>query len=152
MRSRLGKDGGRSGAGIFFTDGRKVLLLKRGESDNEGTWCLPGGKVEEGESAIEAARRESMEECGRVKGSRFDDLEQRDGMHRWTTFFFRVDGPFGCRLSHEHTDYGWFKLADLKGMDLHPKFRKHLHRHLSVVRRQVSGKGFNEWLSIREAF
>ena len=38
-----------AGAGIFFTDGKKVLLLRRSEKgDGNGTWGLPGGKVEEG--------------------------------------------------------------------------------------------------------
>ena len=64
MWKRIGKNGskywGGKGAGIFFTDGKKVLLLKRsGKGDNEGTWGLPGGKIEGNESAIDAATREA---------------------------------------------------------------------------------------------
>lgn len=132
-----------AGAGIFFTDGKKVLLLKRGEGDHEGKWGLPGGKIEEGESPIDAARRESREECGvSSKGSRFGDLCEQDGMHVWTTFFFRVKRPFRCRLSHEHTEYRWVPLGEVADMDLHPSLKKNLDRHMSVAR----GSGFREWL------
>jgi 8-oxo-dGTP pyrophosphatase MutT (NUDIX family) len=40
---------------------RKVLVGKRG--DGQG-WCLPGGKVDPGESFCEAAERELWEETG----------------------------------------------------------------------------------------
>jgi 8-oxo-dGTP diphosphatase len=156
MWKRLGRDGSRywgsRGAGIFFTDGRKVLLLKRSEKgDGFGTWGLPGGKVEEGETDIDAAIREAEEECGRVAGQRFDDLREKDGMHEWTTFFFRVDKPFRCKLSDEHSDWKWVKFGSLKNYDLHPKLKENLDRHLKAVRKS-SGKGvikFREWLDFR---
>ena len=44
--------------------GRDVLLVKRGQKLGLGLWSLPGGKVEFGESAEAAARREVMEETG----------------------------------------------------------------------------------------
>lgn len=159
MWKRVGDDGGRywgmAGAGIFFTDGKKVLLLKRSEKgDGYGTWGLPGGKIEEGESAIDAARREAKEECGKVKGQRFDDLVEKDGLHKWTTFFFRIEKPFKCKLSDEHTEYKWFKIGELKDQKLHPKMKENLDRHIGAVRRSF-GKGllkFAEWVSYRESF
>ena len=39
----------------------EILLLRR--SDN-GHWCLPGGRMEPGESVVDAARREIREETG----------------------------------------------------------------------------------------
>lgn len=157
MWSRLGRDGnsywGKSGAGIFFTDGSKVLLLKRSEKgDGYGTWGLPGGKAEQGESAIDTARRESKEECGKVKGRRFDELEERDGLHKWTTFFFKIEKPFKCRLSDEHTEYKWFKLDELDEIKLHPKLKSNIDRHVKVVRKHLGRRSFSEWLSRREAF
>jgi 8-oxo-dGTP pyrophosphatase MutT (NUDIX family) len=138
-----------AGAGIFFTDGKKVLLLKRGgEERNKGTWGLPGGGVEEGESAIQAARRESVEECGRVQGRRFGSLVEKDDDHEWTTFFFRIKKPFKCKLSDEHTDWKWFDLDDLHNLNLHPKFKKNMERHLSFLKKR---KSFSEWLEIRES-
>lgn len=41
-----------------------VLLVKRGRPPAEGSWSLPGGKVEGGERLAEALRREIAEETG----------------------------------------------------------------------------------------
>ena len=50
-----------------FRDG-KVLLAQRGKAPLEGVWSLPGGRVESGEKARDAALRELAEETG-VKAS-----------------------------------------------------------------------------------
>lgn len=50
-----------SSAVIFDELREKVLLTQR--SDN-GQWCLPGGRVEAGESVAEACAREVWEETG----------------------------------------------------------------------------------------
>ncbi|MCB1085040.1 MAG: NUDIX hydrolase [Chlamydiia bacterium] len=43
----------------------KFLIVKRAPECISGeTWCLPGGKLEEGESRIEGAQRELHEEVG----------------------------------------------------------------------------------------
>jgi len=38
------------------------LLIQRRHPPNQGTWTFPGGRVERGESLVEAVRREVMEE------------------------------------------------------------------------------------------
>ena len=59
-----------SGTGVIvIVNNNEMLLLKRG--DRQG-WCLPGGKVEEGEMAVKCAVRELFEESG-IKAS-IDDL------------------------------------------------------------------------------
>ncbi len=40
------------------------MLLRKGTGIHDGTWCLPGGKVEEDESPMTAALRELDEEIG----------------------------------------------------------------------------------------
>lgn len=42
----------------------EVLLVRRGKPPNIGSWALPGGGQELGETAADAARREILEECG----------------------------------------------------------------------------------------
>ena len=50
-------------AGILYTDGEKVLLLKRSKiGGNPFTWDLAGGRAEKGESPFRNAKRESKEE------------------------------------------------------------------------------------------
>ena len=44
--------------------GDQVLLCQRGKPPNLGSWTLPGGAQELGETCEQAARRELLEECG----------------------------------------------------------------------------------------
>jgi 8-oxo-dGTP diphosphatase len=53
------------GAVITRADGR-LLLIKRGNEPGRGLWSLPGGRVEPGESDVEAVAREVHEETGLV--------------------------------------------------------------------------------------
>ena len=49
------------GAVIFNNEG-KVLLVKRKNPPNKGSWAIPGGKVKYGETLEEAVKREIKEE------------------------------------------------------------------------------------------
>jgi len=49
--------------------GHQVLLVKRGGGAYRGLWSLPGGVIELGETAVEAARRELLEETGLLASS-----------------------------------------------------------------------------------
>lgn len=49
-------------AAVVFDEARARLLLTR-RADN-GQWCLPGGRVEAGETVVEACLRELREETG----------------------------------------------------------------------------------------
>ncbi len=53
-------------AAVFRDDG--VLLVERGKGAMRGRWSLPGGHIEPGERAIDAARREVLEETGVTAG------------------------------------------------------------------------------------
>jgi 8-oxo-dGTP diphosphatase len=44
--------------------GDEVLLVQRAKAWFHGYWALPGGKIEPGETAVEAALRELLEETG----------------------------------------------------------------------------------------
>jgi ADP-ribose pyrophosphatase YjhB (NUDIX family) len=59
----------------------QVLLVKRGRSPAKGLWSLPGGHIEPGELAIDAARRELAEETG-IAARIFDIAAVRDAVHR----------------------------------------------------------------------
>jgi len=65
-------------AGILILDTNdNALFLKRGAGgDMPGMWCFPGGRLEDGETSIDAAVRETKEETG------FDVI--RKGLVEWT--------------------------------------------------------------------
>ena len=52
------------GVGAVVWDGRRVLLVRRGQPPAQGSWSLPGGLIDVGETAEAAVRREVREECG----------------------------------------------------------------------------------------
>lgn len=51
-------------AGIVCLRGDDVVLVRRGTPPLEGRWSLPGGRIEWGERAADAALRELKEETG----------------------------------------------------------------------------------------
>lgn len=127
-------------AAIFDAQGR-VLLTKR--TDN-GQWCLPGGGVEAGESVAEACAREVLEETGlsvRVKRlvgvySHPDQLAvypDRNKAHFVVLHFEAeiVSGEPG--LSDETTDYGYFTLEEVNGLDM---LGRHKERILDTLANQ----------------
>jgi ADP-ribose pyrophosphatase YjhB (NUDIX family) len=125
---RLGKQGKiRLGCSAAIFDARGRILLTR-RSDN-GQWCLPGGRMESGESAAEACEREVFEETGlnvRVKRlvgvySHPDQLVvYPDGKkaHIVALHFEaeNIGGQLG--LSNETTDFGYFTLEQIEGLEM----------------------------------
>jgi 8-oxo-dGTP diphosphatase len=50
--------------GVVCLRGREVLLIRRGKPPRLGEWSIPGGRIESGERAVDAALRELKEETG----------------------------------------------------------------------------------------
>ncbi len=99
--------------GVWFyslaTD--RYLYLLRQDTKNPGTWGLPGGKIEPGESLLSAMQRECEEEIGDFpEYIRLVPLEQftsPDDRFIYHTFFCCVEKEFQPRLNHEHSGYAW---------------------------------------------
>jgi 8-oxo-dGTP pyrophosphatase MutT (NUDIX family) len=72
-----------SAGGVILDDSRRVLVLRRRQ---EGTWVLPKGRVEPGESLSQTATREVEEETG-LKGLR---VMREIGLVRYV-FYWRPD-------------------------------------------------------------
>jgi ADP-ribose pyrophosphatase YjhB (NUDIX family) len=125
---RLGKEGQiRLGCSAAILDeDRRILLTRR--MDN-GQWCLPGGRMESGESAAEACEREVFEETGlnvRVKRlvgvySHPDQLVvYPDGKKAHiVALHFEAEITSGeLGLSNETTDFGYFTLQQIEGLEM----------------------------------
>lgn len=54
----------RAASAVILDDQRRVLLVLRGTEPEKGSWSVPGGSCEPGESYADAARREALEETG----------------------------------------------------------------------------------------
>ena len=51
--------------GCFIESDGEVLYLHRSPDRRQGgTWCVPGGKIDEGETVVQAIAREVFEETG----------------------------------------------------------------------------------------
>jgi 8-oxo-dGTP pyrophosphatase MutT (NUDIX family) len=108
-------------AGILYRCGNAVLLLLRGgDCDHPNTWGLPGGKIEEGETAMAAAIRESQEETGFAPDPRtLRVLEQTDHFGTFGTFGTTLAQQFVPVLNSEHRGYVWAPLDALPA-PIHP--------------------------------
>jgi len=133
----------RSAAGILFTDGGRVLLLRRsGAVTDSFTWGLRGGRMEPGEIPLETAVRESDEEMGDTPLFWLSGVYQVPG---YTTFIATVADPsFRPQLNLEHTEYRWVKLPQVASLRLHPGFAlawPALRRRVSALQSPSSGDG-----------
>ncbi|MBW9590134.1 NUDIX domain-containing protein [Citrobacter freundii] len=107
------------GSGIMFRQGKYVFLIQRSD---DGTWCQPGGTVEPGELAIDAARREVLEEVG----YQYDGpLTPHSVYGDYLTFRAEVTERFEAKLNDESLAAGWFHIDDLP-KPLHQPFAEML--------------------------
>jgi 8-oxo-dGTP pyrophosphatase MutT (NUDIX family) len=102
-----------SAVGVWFytVDTHRYLYLMRNDPKHPGSWGLPGGRVESGETLLAAMNRECREELGFVPDHlRMIPLEKfttSDAGFEYHTFFCVVDSEFQPELNHEHTGYAW---------------------------------------------
>ncbi len=114
------------------TDGEPRYLLLRSASHQ--TWGAPKGHLEPGETPLQAATRETLEETG------IDDLHVVAGFHREFSyevtgrsrgsylkrvhyFLARATAPTHVQ-SDEHDQSGWFTLAEVGELLEYPQIRQ----------------------------
>ncbi len=110
----------RVGIGVFVIKEGKFLMGKRLGSHGEGTWSVPGGHLEFGESFADTARREVLEETGvGIKNIRFgaltNDYFEKEGKH-YVTIWMLSDHESGEATILEpdkYVDQDWFDLHTL---------------------------------------
>jgi 8-oxo-dGTP pyrophosphatase MutT (NUDIX family) len=122
-----GRDTG-CGAGVLFfaQDTGKFLFLQRSNTGDEpGTWCCPGGGVEDYETIDQAVKRETQEEAG-FSGD-YDLIHMnRDVQPDGFTFHNHMailPTEFEPQLNDEHVAYVW---TDELPEPLHPGLQRSL--------------------------
>jgi len=99
------------GVWFYAVDTQRYLYLMRNDPKHPGSWGLPGGRVESGETLLSAMHRECEEEMGSVPDYiRMIPLEKFttvDSGFEYHTFFCTVTTEFRPKLNDEHTGYAW---------------------------------------------
>ncbi|MEW1834530.1 NUDIX hydrolase [Microbacterium sp. NPDC079995] len=122
--SRWGTHGA---AGLLLHDPQRGVLLQQRSMlvDDGGTWSIPGGACDAGESALDAALREAHEEAGivpplvRVTGTHVLDL----GWWRYTTVLAEAAVPIDfARSNWEATRTEWVPVSQVASRRLQPDF------------------------------
>ena len=112
--------------------GAEVLLVRRGNEPHAGLWSFPGGHLEPGESILEAARRELVEETGVLAAPlgvvHIHELIARDGNGEPTHYvimdvLMRYMGG-EPRAASDAAEARFIPLAELAGYRLSPGVRQ----------------------------
>jgi 8-oxo-dGTP diphosphatase len=106
------------GVGVILVRDGKVLLGKRRGAHGEGTWALPGGHLDAGETIDQCAMREVLEETGlrvfSVSHARFTGNVFPERARYYVTLFVEA-GPadfHGEPVNREpHKNDGWYWFA-----------------------------------------
>jgi len=106
-------------AGIIIRD-RQVFISKRSSEQHQGDkWEFPGGKVESGESVLEALTRELKEEVNLavLNAQVFHQLEFDYGDKVVQLDFYLVDSFEGIGRGLEGQQTAWVDINDLADYD-----------------------------------
>ena len=110
------------GVGAVVVQDGKALIVKRAHDPRKGEWSLPGGRVELGESLVDAVRREIREETGLEIDvgpmvEVFDRVHRHEGRVRY--HFVIVDYLCAClggtlRAGDDAEDVAWIEDDELE--------------------------------------
>jgi 8-oxo-dGTP diphosphatase len=100
----------------IITDGERVLMVRRRVKEGELSWQFPAGGVEEGETAEQAAVRETLEETGlTVKAVRYigDRVHPKSGKFMAYTACEVVDGEARVADDEELDKVAWVRHGEI---------------------------------------
>lgn len=122
--------------GAVVVDDERLLLVRRANPPHAGSWSLPGGRLEDGETVAEAVTRELREEtgleggCGRLIGWAELLPEDTEGVHLVVLDFevtlFESGEPVA---GSDAADARWVYLGDVAELPLSPGLAEFLHDH-----------------------
>ena len=108
------------GVAVLVLKGEAVLVGKRRAGTGPGTWSVPGGLIDFGETFEECAARELREETGlTVRRSSFvtaaSDVMPQYGDHSVTVWMYAAEwsGELRNASPEEHSTWEWRTWSDL---------------------------------------
>ncbi len=99
-----------------------ILLIRRGTPPGEGLWSVPGGRVQRGETLVQAVRRELQEETG-LEGKvgeavGWTELIGRRRHYVVVDFWVTVPSDAAPKADTDASDAQWVAIEDLEKWDL----------------------------------
>jgi ADP-ribose pyrophosphatase YjhB (NUDIX family) len=102
------------GCGAAILEGGRLLLVKRLRAPEAGCWSLPGGKVDFGERAADAVRREIAEELGiEIELTRSLGFVEMIGDEHWLSPVYEARIVSGAPVNAEPDKHSGVLWADL---------------------------------------
>ncbi len=117
--------------GAVLVDHDRLLLVRRGRGPAQGEWSVPGGKVESGETLVEAVTRELREEtglegvCGPLLG--WAERIEPDAHHVILDFAVTLVGDDQPRAGDDAAEVAWVELDEVARMRLVDGLAELLH-------------------------
>jgi ADP-ribose pyrophosphatase YjhB (NUDIX family) len=119
--------------GAVVVDDERLLMVRRGHGPAAGAWSVPGGRLEVGESIVEAVVRELAEEtglegvCGALVGwtEVIEPTSHYVILDFWVTLLEGRDPVAGSDAAEAR----WVPLGEIAGLQLVPGLAEFLHEH-----------------------
>ncbi|MBW2978028.1 NUDIX hydrolase [Candidatus Woesearchaeota archaeon] len=121
--------------GVLIFKNKEVLLVKHGSSASHltDTYGIPAGKIEKGETELDAAIRELQEETGLITTK--DNLQElpkvytaeikrKDGTKTFSVKVFLCKKYSGDLIKSDETVPCWIKISDLDKYKLLPNVKQ----------------------------
>ena len=131
------------GAVVFDEEGR-VLLVQRGRPPLQGSWSLPGGRLEAGETPRAAIEREVREETGlTVRAERLvvtvviDEEGFSYEIEDWLCVLAGETTEATARAGDDALDVRWAELRELEGLGVRALAIGVIERGYGLVKREV---------------
>lgn len=107
-------------------DGSYLLIKRKGYDTLDGTWDIPGGRIEPNEPLATALKREVMEEIGVDLTSSPQLITAQDifpankELHVVRLTYIVDQSVAAITLSDEHSEYGYFTYDEIKALSIDP--------------------------------
>ncbi len=112
-----------AGIGLIYDDG--ILMGKREQGLFRGSWAVPGGGKDKGESYLDCAKREFFEETGCNLDVLNPDFLGSWSLNllpffKWITFFYKIDSFDLTLKPNEFSELKWIPIEKVRTYKCRP--------------------------------